>query len=99
MKIKKIETIEVDNEDVYDITVPEHHNFLVEPGIFAHNCAQLIYSAFTNPIQTNIMDVANSINKAHSSITSQVRPMQYNLPKRQMSDREAMKKALAMFGR
>ena len=62
-------------------------------------CAQLIYSAFTNPIQTNIMDVANSINKAHSSITSQVRPMQYNLPKRQMSDREAMKKALAMFGR
>ena len=62
-------------------------------------CAQLIYSAFTNPIQTNLMDVANSINKAHSSITSQVRPMQYNLPKRQMSDREAMKKALAMFGR
>lgn len=58
---------------------------------------QIIYSAFTNPIQTNIMDIANAINKTQSSITQQVRPMYYNTPKRQMSEYEAMKKALQLF--
>ena len=59
---------------------------------------QIVYSAFTNPVQTNIMDVANAINKQmKSSITSQARPMYYNMPRRQMSEYDAMKKALALF--
>lgn len=126
MKIKSKKHIKV-TEDVYDITVPETHNFLLEAGVFTHNCdhpqtviggwcpenagvtvpgskdvsdavTQIVYSAFTNPVQTNIMDVANAINKQmKSSITSQARPMYYNMPKRQMSEYDAMKKALALF--
>jgi hypothetical protein len=26
------------NEDVYDLTVDEHHNFAIEGGVFVHNC-------------------------------------------------------------
>lgn len=125
MKIKSKKIIRT-SEPVYDITVPDTHNFLLEAGLFAHNCdhpqkviggwcpenagvtvegskdisdaiTQIIYSAFTNPIQTNIMDIANAINKTQSSITQQVRPMYYNTPKRQMSEYEAMKKTLQLF--
>lgn len=61
-------------------------------------CCAMIYSAFTNPIQTNIMDIANAINKQiPSSITAQVRPAYYNVSKRPLSEHEAMKKALGMF--
>lgn len=99
MKIKKIEQINVEQEDVYDLTVPEHHNFLVEPEVFVHNCAQVVYSAFANPIQANILDISESINNARqSSITSEVKPAYYNTRKRVMSDRQAMKKALEIFG-
>lgn len=60
-------------------------------------CA-MTYSCFTNPIQTNIMDIANAINKQRqSNITAQARPMYYNTPKKPMSEYEAMKKALALF--
>lgn len=128
MKIKSKRIIQCE-ENVYDITVPEHHNFLLEAGIFAHNCdhpqeviggwcqanaestvpgskdtadacAQLIYSAFTTPIQVSMEDIADSIHKVHeSAITTQVKPAYYNVSKRMMSDRDAMKKALALFGR
>lgn len=100
MKIKKIESIEVDNEEVYDMTVPIYHNFLTGAGIFVHNCAQLIYSAFTTPIHVSINDIASSVNQYHqSSITTQVKPMYFNTGRKPMSDRDAMKKALAMFNR
>ena len=36
-KIKQIEYIEK-TEDVFDITVPEFHNFAIDCGIFVHNC-------------------------------------------------------------
>ena len=99
MKIKRIKRVNLESSQaVYDITVPEHHNFLLDAGVFVHNCCQIVYSAFTNPVQTNIMDVANAINKQmKSSITSQARPMYYNMPRRQMSEYDAMKKALALF--
>lgn len=62
--------------------------------------AQIVYSAFTTPVTANIHDIASSINKAHeSSITTQVKPAYFNTGKRVMSDREAMKKALAMFNK
>ena len=35
----KIVSVEpTDNEPVYDITVPDTHNFLLEAGVFVHNC-------------------------------------------------------------
>lgn len=128
MKIKSKRIIQC-KEAVYDITVPDYHNFLLEQGIFVHNCdhpaeviggwcnanaestvpgskdsgdavAQVTYSAFVTPIKTSIHDIATSIQQAHeSSITTQVKPAYYNVGKRVMSDREAMKKALAMFGK
>jgi ribonucleoside-triphosphate reductase len=36
-KIKKITKLTT-KEDVYDITVEEHHNFALESGVFVHNC-------------------------------------------------------------
>lgn len=36
-KIKEIKWLYDVNEDVYDITVPEYHNFALENGIFVHN--------------------------------------------------------------
>ena len=125
--VKEVEHFTVEQEPVYDITVPEHHNFLIEQGIFAHNCdhpqeviggwteenagetiqgskdvsdscCQIIYSAFTNPIQTNIMDLAGAINKqTEHSVTAQVKPLYYNTPKRRPSEYEAMKKAMELF--
>lgn len=37
-KITSIEFIDVKNEPVYCMEVPEHHNFLLEGGVVAHNC-------------------------------------------------------------
>ena len=37
-KITSIEFIDVENEPVYCMEVPEHHNFLLEGGVVAHNC-------------------------------------------------------------
>lgn len=37
-KIVDIELIDVENESVYCMEVPEHHNFLLEGGVVAHNC-------------------------------------------------------------
>ena len=36
-KVKEIKWLYDVNEDVYDITVPEYHNFALENGIFVHN--------------------------------------------------------------
>ena len=37
-KIVDIEFLDVKNEPVYCMEVPEHHNFLLEGGVVAHNC-------------------------------------------------------------
>lgn len=37
-KIVDIEFLEVDNEPVYCMEVPDYHNFLLEGGVVAHNC-------------------------------------------------------------
>ena len=125
MKIKFKKIIQTE-ESVYDITVPETHNFLLESGVFAHNCdhpqevtsgwcpenagktvpgskdvsdavTQVIYKIFTNPIQTNIMDLANSIHKAQGTLTTQAKPLMYNTPKRMMSQRQMVQKAMSLF--
>lgn len=128
MKIKSKRIVKC-SEPVYDMTVPECHNFLISQGIFVHNCdhpqeviggwnrenkeltvpgskdcsdacAQLIYSAFITPIHVSLDNIADSVNQYHrSSITSQVKPTYFNTGKRPMSDREAMRKAMAMFNR
>lgn len=58
---------------------------------------QCIYKIFTNPVQTNIMDLARSIQQSQGTITTQAKPFMYNTPKRMMSQREAMKKAYELF--
>ena len=60
---------------------------------------QVIYKIFTNPVQTNIMDLANSIKRNQGTITTQAKPLMYNVPKRMMSQREAMKKAYELFSK
>lgn len=37
-KIVDIEFLDVENEHVYCMEVPEYHNFLLEGGVVAHNC-------------------------------------------------------------
>ena len=37
-KIVDIEIVDVENEPVYCMEVPEYHNFLLEGGVVAHNC-------------------------------------------------------------
>ena len=59
--------------------------------------AACIYKIFTNPIQTNIMDLANSIHKAQGTLTTQAKPPMYNTPKRMMSQRQMAQKALSLF--
>lgn len=58
---------------------------------------QVIYKIFTNPIQTNIMDLANSIHKAQGTLTTQAKPLMYNTPKRMMSQRQMVQKAMSLF--
>ena len=125
MKIKSKKVL-ICEEDVYDITVPEYHNFLIEQGVFAHNCdhpqsviggwcqayaeltvpgskdvadacCQVVYSAFSNPIQTNLMELAQSMQQRSITQNNMVKPAYYNVAKRPMSQQEAMRKAYAMF--
>ena len=37
--VRKVELVEVEPTDVYDITVPVYHNFALDCGVFVHNCA------------------------------------------------------------
>lgn len=130
MKLKSKKIIQI-KEPVYDITVPETHNFLTESGVFVHNCdhpqeviggwcdanrdatcegskdcsdavAACIYKIFSNPIQTSITDLANAMQKTvpnmtQGTLTTQARPVSYTSPRRMMSDREAMQKAMQLF--
>ena len=59
--------------------------------------AACVYKIFTNPIQTNIMDLANSIHKAQGTLTTQAKPLMYNTPKRMMSQRQMVQKAMSLF--
>lgn len=65
----------------------------------ADACAQLVYKAFTTPVQTNIMDIASSITKQKMPIENNLKPYYYNLPKKPMSQHKAAQMALSMFTR
>ncbi len=73
-RIVKIERLE-EKEDVYDITVKETHNFLLEVGIFVHNCVKLgripeIQSVL--PLRGKILNVEKSeLNRILGSETIQ----------------------------
>jgi hypothetical protein len=47
MKVKKIEKIE--NADVYNMYVKNHHNFAVNGGFIVHNCDALRYFCAGRP--------------------------------------------------
>lgn len=57
-KIKKISVTE--NEDVYDLTVKDNHNFFAN-GVCVHNCAEISLSAFgfCNLTEINANDIEN----------------------------------------
>jgi anaerobic ribonucleoside-triphosphate reductase len=38
-EVRKVDLVEVEPTDVYDITVPVYHNFALDCGVFVHNCA------------------------------------------------------------
>lgn len=37
MRIKSVRFVDVEPTEVYDLEVPEYHNFAIDPGIFVHN--------------------------------------------------------------
>lgn len=41
-RVTSVEVLEKVNEPVYDITVEDNHNFMLENGYFVHNCNDLI---------------------------------------------------------
>ena len=49
VKIKSYK--EIDSCDVFDIEVPETHNFILENGIIAHNCSHSISYAYIGYIE------------------------------------------------
>lgn len=55
-KVSKIEYLDT-IEDVYDITVPETHNFLLDAGVFVHNCDDY-HGAVLNMLDHNGYDAA-----------------------------------------
>lgn len=63
----------------------------------ADACCQVVYSAFSNPIQTNLMELAQSMQQRSITQNSMVKPAYYNVAKKPMSQQEAMRKAYAMF--
>lgn len=64
-------------------------------------CTHIVYSAFTHPVQTNIMDLASSITKVERVTPNgqQIKPAYYNSGKRVMSQRDATALAMKMFNR
>ena len=51
-KVVSVQPIE-EREDVYCLTVPEHHNFAIEAGVFVHNCGM---AAIKTPFKSGILD-------------------------------------------
>lgn len=69
MKIKRIKKIQKETE-VYDLTVPELHNFVLESGIVVHNCAQAVYKSFQQvPLETSA-DIMLKTQKALDAVKS-----------------------------
>ncbi len=51
-KVVSVERIN-EREDVYCLTVPEHHNFALAAGVFVHNCGMM---AVKTPFKSSILD-------------------------------------------
>lgn len=46
-KVKKIEIEEIENSiKVYDLSVEDHNNFLLEAGVIVHNCPAYLYQGY-----------------------------------------------------
>ena len=75
-KVKQIKWLYNVDEDVYDITVPEYHNFAIGSGVFVHNSHKDLADAICGSIW-NCANSNNIINKV--KITQQVlNPSIYN---------------------
>lgn len=60
---------------------------------------QLIYKAFTTPIQTNLSEIASSITQQRTQEMKDSLPSYYNVPKKIMSQKQAMQMAAKMFSK
>ena len=64
-KIVSVTPIE-ECEDVYCLTVPEHHNFALEAGVFVHNCGMMAVqtSLTANDLPDNLRKIRKAIEQA-----------------------------------
>jgi len=55
-----------EREDVYCLTVPEHHNFALEAGVFVHNCGMMAVqtSLTANDLPDNLRKIRKAIEQA-----------------------------------
>lgn len=56
-KVVKVEIVECNNTPVYDITVPDYHNFALASGVFVHNTG-IAKSAMVESLTNKLMDAS-----------------------------------------
>jgi len=74
MNVKQINY--VGKADVYNMTVDDTHNFVIQGGVIAHNCDEIRYMCMMRPIpprfikteETPISDPLNQFTKPKSMI-------------------------------
>lgn len=67
MKIKKIETIS-DNENYYDISVEDNHNFLLDDGTIVHNCGSGVGFSVERQYITKLPEIPDELYHSDSII-------------------------------
>lgn len=84
-KIKSIRKINIDNETVYDITVPKFHNFILADGTVVHNCDTYQSAQIQQQLEADKFDVSTiSVDRLDSETKTQ---LQYAYLKSTIYDR------------
>ena len=53
--MKVLSVNKIGNADVYNLLVPDTHNFLIQGGIVSHNCDAIRYFCMSRPIEPRII--------------------------------------------